>query len=80
MQSIVLLGIDEGNGNQTWVLPSTLVLWCDTKKTQFNSNIKGSFEYLTEILQIIKKIILARKRPFAFFNLRPMAFLVFLSQ
>ena len=42
-----VIDIDEGNGNRSGTAKH-LVLWCDKKKTQFNSNIKGSFEYLEE--------------------------------
>jgi DNA ligase 1 len=64
-----VIDIDEGNGNRTGTAKH-LVLWCDNKKTQFNSNIKGSFEYLTEILKNKNKYI-GKKATIRFFQLTP---------
>jgi DNA ligase-1 len=64
-----VIDIDEGNGNRTGTAKH-LVLWCDTKKTQFNSNIKGSFEYLAEILKN-KDEYIGKKATIRFFQLTP---------
>ena len=64
-----VMDIDEGNGNRLGTAKH-LVLWCDTKKTRFNSNIKGSFEYLAEILQN-KEDYIGKKATIRFFQLTP---------
>ena len=64
-----VIDIDEGNGNRTGTAKH-LVLWCDKKKTQFNSNIKGSFEYLAEILKN-KDEYIGKKATIRFFQLTP---------
>jgi len=64
-----VIDIDEGNGNRSGTAKH-LVLWCDKKKTQFNSNIKGSFEYLEEILKN-KQEYIGKKATIRFFQLTP---------
>ena len=64
-----VIDIDEGNGNRLGTAKH-LVLWCDNKKTQFNSNIKGSFEYLGEILKN-KEEYIGKKATIRFFQLTP---------
>ena len=64
-----VIDIDEGNGNRVGTAKH-LVLWCDNKKTQFNSNIKGSFEYLAEILQN-KEDYIGKQATIRFFQLTP---------
>jgi len=43
-----IVDIDVGNGNRSGTAKH-LVCYCPTTKTTFNSNIKGSFDYLKEI-------------------------------
>ena len=64
-----VIDIDEGNGNRTGTAKH-LVLWCDKKKTQFHSNIKGSFEYLEEILKN-KEDYVGKRATIRFFQLTP---------
>jgi DNA ligase 1 len=64
-----VIDIDEGNGNRIGTAKH-LVLWCDNKKTRFNSNIKGSFEYLTEILEN-KNEYIGKQATIRFFQLTP---------
>ncbi len=61
--------IDEGNGNRRGTAKH-LVLWCNKNKAQFNSNIKGSFEYLAEILENREKYI-GKQATIRFFQLTP---------
>ena len=65
----LVIDIDEGNGNRLGTAKH-LVLWCNKKKTQFNSNIKGSFEYLSHILKN-KEDYIGKKATIRFFQLTP---------
>ena len=64
-----VVGIDEGNGTRTGTAKH-LVLWCDRTQTNFNSNIKGSFEYLKEVLDNREDYI-GKQATIRFFQLTP---------
>ena len=64
-----VIDINEGNGNRRGTAKH-LVLWCNKNKTQFNSNIKGSFEYLAEILKN-KEDYIGKQATIRFFQLTP---------
>ena len=64
-----VVGIDEGNGTRTGTAKH-LVLWCDRTQTNFNSNIKGSFEYLKEVLDN-KQEYIGKQATIRFFQLTP---------
>jgi DNA ligase 1 len=64
-----VVGIDEGNGTRTGTAKH-LVLWCDRTQTNFNSNIKGSFDYLKEVLDN-KEEYIGKQATIRFFQLTP---------
>ena len=64
-----VIGIDEGNGTRTGTAKN-LVLWCDEQETEFHSNIKGSFDYLKEVLDNRKDYI-GKQATIRFFQLTP---------
>jgi len=64
-----VIGIDEGNGTRTGTAKH-LVLWCDRTQTNFNSNIKGSFEYLKEVLDN-KQEYIGKQATIRYFQLTP---------
>jgi DNA ligase-1 len=64
-----IIGIDKGNGNRSGTAKH-LVCWCDKTKAPFNSNIKGSFDYLKEIYDNRKDYI-GKYATIKFFQLTP---------
>ena len=64
-----VLNIEEGNGNRQGTAKH-LVCWCDKTQSTFNSNIKGTFEYLAEILQN-KDDYIGKYATIKFFQLTP---------
>tara|TARA_Y100000593_G_scaffold79250_1_gene147418 strand:+ start:105 stop:1286 length:1182 start_codon:yes stop_codon:yes gene_type:complete len=64
-----VLGIDEGNGTRSGTAKH-LVLWCDREKKEFHSNIKGSFDYLKEVLDN-KEDYIGKQATIRFFQLTP---------
>jgi ATP-dependent DNA ligase len=64
-----VVGIDEGNGTRTGTAKN-LVLWCDEQETEFHSNIKGSFDYLKEVLDNRKDYI-GKQATIRYFQLTP---------
>ena len=64
-----VIDIDEGNGNRAGTCKH-LVCFCDKTKQTFNSNVKGSFEYLKEILDNKEKYI-GKLATIQFFQLTP---------
>jgi len=64
-----VIDIDKGNGNRSGTAKH-LVLWCDKNKVAFNSNIKGSFDYLKEIYDNRKEYI-GKLATIKFFQLTP---------
>ena len=64
-----VIDIDEGNGNRSGTAKH-LVCYCDKTKQQFNSNIKGSFDYLKEIYDNRKEYI-GKFATIKFFQLTP---------
>ena len=64
-----VLDIEEGNGNRTGTAKH-LVCYCEETKQQFNSNIKGSFDYLKEILDN-KDYYIGKLATIKFFQLTP---------
>ena len=64
-----VIDIDEGNGNRSGTAKH-LVCYCEKTKQQFNSNIKGSFDYLKEIYDNRKEYI-GKFATIKFFQLTP---------
>jgi len=64
-----VIDIDEGNGNRAGTCKH-LVCFCDKTKQTFHSNVKGSFEYLKEILDNKEKYI-GKLATIQFFQLTP---------
>ena len=64
-----VLGIDEGNGTRSGTAKH-LVLWCDREKKEFHSNIKGSFDYLKEVLDN-KDDYIGKQATIRYFQLTP---------
>ena len=64
-----VVGIDEGNGTRTGTAKH-LVLWCDDQEKEFNSNIKGSFDFLKEVLDN-KEDYIGKQATIRFFQLTP---------
>ena len=64
-----VLDIDEGNGNRSGTAKH-LVLWCDEQEKEFHSNIKGSFDYLKEVLNN-KEDYIGKEATIRFFQLTP---------
>ena len=64
-----VLGIDEGNGTRSGTAKH-LVLWCDEQEKEFNSNIKGSFAYLKEVLDN-KEDYIGKQATIRYFQLTP---------
>ena len=64
-----VVDIDEGNGNRSGTAKH-LVCYCEKTKQQFNSNIKGSFDYLKEIYDNRKEYI-GKFATIKFFQLTP---------
>jgi DNA ligase-1 len=64
-----VIDINRGNGNRSGTAKH-LVLWCDKEKVSFNSNIKGSFDYLKEIYDNRKEYI-GKQATIKFFQLTP---------
>jgi DNA ligase-1 len=64
-----VVGIGEGNGTRTGTAKN-LVLWCDEQETEFHSNIKGSFDYLKEVLDNREDYI-GKQATIRFFQLTP---------
>mgnify|MGYP001453946926 CR=1 FL=1 len=50
-----VLDIEEGDGNRTGTVKH-LVCYCPTTDRTFNSNVKGNFEYLKEVLAAVRPI------------------------
>jgi DNA ligase-1 len=64
-----VVDIDVGNGNRSGTAKH-LVCYCETTKKTFNSNIKGSFDYLKEIYDNRKDYI-GKLATIKFFQLTP---------
>lgn len=64
-----IIDIEKGNGNRSGTAKH-LVLWCDKNKVSFNSNIKGSFDYLKQIYDNRKEYI-GKQATIKFFQLTP---------
>ena len=64
-----VMDIDEGNGNRKGTAKH-LVCFCEKTKKIFHSNIKGNFEYLTEILEN-KEDYIGKYATIKFFQLTP---------
>jgi DNA ligase-1 len=64
-----VIDIEKGNGNRSGTAKH-LVLWCDKNKVSFNSNIKGSFDYLAEIYNN-RKTYIGKMATIKFFQLTP---------
>jgi DNA ligase-1 len=64
-----IIDIDVGNGNRSGTAKH-LVCYCETTKKTFNSNIKGSFDYLKEIYDNRKDYI-GKLATIKFFQLTP---------
>jgi DNA ligase-1 len=64
-----VIGIDEGNGNRAGTVKH-LVCYCDKTQQQFNSNVKGSFDYLKEVLDN-KDYYIGKLATIKFFQLTP---------
>jgi DNA ligase-1 len=64
-----IVDITEGNGNRTGTAKH-LVCYCSETDQTFNSNIKGTFEYLAEILNNREKYI-NKEATIKFFELTP---------
>ena len=64
-----VIDIDEGNGNRSGTAKH-LVCYCEKTNQQFNSNIKGSFDYLKEIYDNRKEYI-GKFATIKFFQLTP---------
>ena len=47
-----------------------MVLWCDEQEKEFHSNIKGSFDYLKEVLDN-KEDYIGKEATIRFFQLTP---------
>ena len=65
----LLIKIDIGNGNRAGTAKH-LVCFCDKTNQTFNSNIKGSFDYLKEIYDNRKEYI-GKLATIKFFQLTP---------
>ena len=64
-----VIGIDEGNGNRAGTVKH-LVCYCDKTQQQFNSNVKGNFDYLKEVLDN-KDYYIGKLATIKFFQLTP---------
>lgn len=64
-----VIGIDEGNGNRLGTAKH-LVCYCPKTDQTFNSNIKGNFDYLAEILNNREEYI-GKQATIKFFELTP---------
>lgn len=64
-----VVNIEEGNGNRTGTAKH-LVCYCDKTEQNFNSNIKGNFDYLAEILNN-KEYYIGKQATIKFFELTP---------
>jgi DNA ligase-1 len=64
-----VVGIDEGNGNRLGTAKH-LVCYCPKTDQTFNSNIKGNFDYLAEILNNREEYI-GKQATIKFFELTP---------
>lgn len=64
-----VIGIDEGNGNRLGTAKH-LVCYCPKTDQTFNSNIKGNFDYLAEILNN-KEEYIGKQATIKFFELTP---------
>ena len=64
-----VVDIEEGNGNRTGTAKH-LVCYCNKTKQNFNSNIKGNFDYLAEILDNREEYI-GKQATIKFFELTP---------
>ena len=64
-----VVDIEEGNGNRTGTAKH-LVCYCNKTKQNFNSNIKGNFDYLAEILNNREEYI-GKQATIKFFELTP---------
>ncbi|MGI9357934.1 MAG: hypothetical protein ACR2ON_00855 [Paracoccaceae bacterium] len=64
-----VVGIDEGNGNRLGTAKH-LVCYCPKTDQTFNSNIKGNFDYLAEILNN-KEEYIGKQATIKFFELTP---------
>jgi DNA ligase-1 len=67
-EEYTILGYDEGNGNRTGTIRN--FLFKNKKGKEFTSNIKGTFEYLTELLHKAEGLI-GKKATVKYFNLTP---------
>jgi len=64
-----VLNIEEGGGNRTGTAKH-LVCYCPTTDKTFNSNIKGNFEYLKEVLDN-REYYIGQLATIKFFELTP---------
>ena len=64
-----VIDIEEGNGNRSGTA-TNLVCYCSKTDQTFNSNIKGTFDYLAEILNNRDKYI-NKEATIKFFELTP---------
>ena len=64
-----VVDIEEGNGNRTGTAKH-IVCYCDKTEQNFNSNIKGNFEYLAEVLNKRDEYI-GKEATIKFFELTP---------
>ena len=64
-----MLDIEEGNGNRQGTAKH-LACFCEKTQKTFNSNIKGTFEYLKEILEN-KEDYIGKYATIKFFQLTP---------
>ena len=64
-----VIDIEEGNGNRRGTCKH-LVCYCPTTQKTFNSNVKGSFEYLKEVLDN-KEQYIGKEATIKFFQLTP---------
>jgi len=67
-EEYTILGYDEGNGNRTGTIRN--FLFKNKNGKEFTSNIKGTFEYLTELLHKAEGLI-GKKATVKYFNLTP---------
>ena len=68
-QEYEVIGIEEGNGNRTGTAKH-LVCHCSETDKQFNSNIKGNFDYLADILNN-KEDYIGKMATIKYFDLTP---------
>jgi DNA ligase 1 len=64
-----ILDIEEGNGNRTGTAKH-LVCYCEKTQRQFNSNVKGTFDFLKEVLDN-KEYYIGKLATIKFFQLTP---------